>query len=79
MTLTSASTASGVGIQVRNGTTIIGYGPDSSAAGNTNQWFVTQTGNATVNIPLTARYVQTGNQVKPGTVKALATFTMSYQ
>jgi type 1 fimbria pilin len=79
LSLTSSSTASGVGIQVRNGSTIIGYGPDSSAAGNTNQWFVTQTGNGIVNIPLTARYVQTGNQAKPGTANAIATFTMSYQ
>lgn len=79
LSLSGGSTAAGVGIQVRNGDTIVGYGPDSRAAGNTNQWFVTQTGNATVNIPLTARYVQTGGVVKPGSVDAYATFTMSYQ
>jgi type 1 fimbria pilin len=79
LTLSADSTASGVGIQVRNGSTIISYGPDSSAAGNTNQWFVTQAGNEPISIPLTARYVQTGSVVRPGTANARATFTMSYQ
>lgn len=49
LSLRSGSTASGVGIQVLSGTTVIKYGPD------TNQWSAGSTGNGTFNIPLTAR------------------------
>jgi type 1 fimbria pilin len=79
LSLAAGSTATGVGIQVQNGGTIVGYGPDSSVTGNTNQWYVGQSGNGTVNIPLTARYVQTGAVVTPGSANGIATFTMSYQ
>ncbi|NTY34966.1 type 1 fimbrial protein [Burkholderia diffusa] len=79
LTLTNASTAKGVGIRIMNGTTPVRYGPDSSEAGNPNQWFVTEAGNQTVNIPLSARYVRTSDTLKAGTADAVATFTMSYQ
>ncbi|RQH03599.1 fimbrial protein [Paraburkholderia dinghuensis] len=76
--LTPSSTASGVGIQVLNGTQTIHFGPDSSVAGNPNQWFAGSAANGAFNIPLTARYVRTGTMV-PGTANGSATFTMSYQ
>ncbi|WP_412025449.1 fimbrial protein [Burkholderia cepacia] len=79
LNLTSNSTAEGVGIQIKNGSTLVSYGPDSSATGNPNQWFVKETGNAEVEIPLTARYVRTGAKLKGGSADAIATFTMSYQ
>ncbi|WP_423761642.1 fimbrial protein [Burkholderia sp. NLJ2] len=79
LNLTSNSTAEGVGVQIKNGTTTVSYGPDSSATGTQNQWFVTETGNTEVEIPLTARYVRTGAKLKGGTADAIATFTMSYQ
>ena len=79
LTLTNASTAKGVGVRIMNGTTPVRYGPDSSETGNPNQWFVTEAGNQTVNIPLTARYVRTSGTLKAGTADAVATFTMSYQ
>lgn len=79
LNLTSKSTATGVGIQIKNGTKLVSYGPDSSASGNENQWFVKETGNGTVEIPLTARYVKTGAKLKAGSADAIATFTMSYQ
>jgi type 1 fimbria pilin len=79
LTLSAGSTARGVGIQVLNGNTAIKYGSDSSAVGNINQWFAGSTANGTFNIPLTARYVQTGASVTPGTANGVATFTMSYQ
>lgn len=79
LTLTNdASAAKGVGIQIMNGTTPVRYGPDSSETGNPNQWFVTEAGNQTVNIPLSARYVRTSDTLKGGTANAIATFTMSY-
>jgi type 1 fimbria pilin len=80
LTLDTSSGASGVGVQLRNSAdAVISYGPDSRAAGNTNQWFVQNTGNGTVTIPLTARLIQTNAHINPGTVVAYATYTLSYQ
>ncbi|WP_241291621.1 fimbrial protein [Burkholderia stabilis] len=79
LSLASDSSATGIGIQVLNGSTVIKYGPDSSAAGNTNQWKAGEAGNGTFTIPLTARYIQTAPKVTPGAANGLATFTMSYQ
>ncbi|PXX49931.1 type 1 fimbria pilin [Aquitalea magnusonii] len=74
----SGSTASGIGIQVlRNGNPVL-LGPDSSAAGNTNQFLIGTNLLGNVTIPFTARYIRTG-AVQGGTVKAVATFTLSYQ
>lgn len=78
LTLASASTARGVRIRIRNpDDNPVRFGPDSPVAGNTNQWLV-GAGDATDRIPLSAEYVASGT-VSPGTVRALATFTMSYQ
>ncbi|WP_155629786.1 fimbrial protein [Burkholderia stagnalis] len=79
LSLAQDSGATGIGIQVLNGNTVIKYGPDSSATGNTNQWKAGEAGNGTFTIPLTARYVQTAPKITPGTADGLATFTMSYQ
>ena len=83
LTLTGNSTATGVGIQMfRPGqTTAQKLGPDSSAKGNTNQWYVggTSASSGTISVPLTAKYVKTEPTMKPGTVSALGTITFSYQ
>ncbi|CAE6858894.1 hypothetical protein R75461_07876 [Paraburkholderia nemoris] len=83
LTLTPASTATGLGIQVINPASgsVISYGPDSSVAGNTNQWSAGAAQNGTFTIQLTARYIQlpTASKVTPGTANGIATFTMSYQ
>ena len=74
----SGSTASGIGIQVlRNGSPVL-LGPDSSTAGNTNQFVIGRNQLGTITIPLSAQYIRTGT-VQSGKVKAVATFTMSYQ
>ena len=81
LSLETSSTASGVGVQVFHdgSSTPLSYGPDSSVAGNTNQWKIGQSTTATsYDIPFTASYVRTG-AVKPGSVQAKATFTFSYQ
>ncbi|MCW5140957.1 fimbrial protein [Burkholderia cenocepacia] len=81
LSLTKDSMASGVGIQILKNGTPLGFGPDSAAVGNTNQWYagtITQ-GQANLKIPLSARYVQTGETVTPGSANARATFTLSYQ
>ncbi|MGH8783159.1 fimbrial protein [Paraburkholderia sp.] len=78
LTLASGSTAAGVKLRVlKSGGSPVSYGPDSAVAGNTNQWLVGASA-STTSIPLTAQYISTGT-VTPGTVKGLATFTMSYQ
>lgn len=77
LSLASGSTAAGVSLRVLNGGAAVSYGPDSAVAGNANQWLVGAS-TSTTNIPLSAQYISTGT-VTPGTVKGLATFTMSYQ
>lgn len=74
------STSSGVKLQILDqaGKPVM-FGPDSSLAGNTNQWLVGQATPGLMNIPLTVRYIQTAQTIKPGTVNGVATFTMSYQ
>lgn len=77
--LSADSTAQGIGIQILNSAGLpVSFGADSAAPGNPNQWLIGNSPNGVLQVPLTARYVRTGN-VSPGTVKALATFTMSYQ
>ena len=78
LSLTSGSTAQGVGIQVKSGTTLISYGPDSAAQDNPNRWYAGAAANGTFQIPLSASYVQTGAVVKGGSANGRATFTMSY-
>lgn len=80
VTLTGESTASGVGVQFfYNGTGPLMMGPDSSAAGTTNQFFIqTTTAAQTLSLPFQARYIRTG-EIVPGTANALASITFSYQ
>lgn len=77
ISLNSASTASGVGIQIQRNGQPISMGPDSSAAYTTNQFFVGAL-SGSVNIPLSANYIRTG-AISTGSVKAITTFTLSYQ
>lgn len=79
LSLTPTSGARGVAIQLLSGNRLIRYGLDSSTVGNPNQWFVGSSGNGTVQIPLTARYVQTAPSIASGSANGLATFTMSYR
>ncbi|ELW1647876.1 oxidoreductase [Enterobacter oligotrophicus] len=80
VTLTGDSTASGVGVQFfYNGTGPLMVGPDSSAAGTTNQFFIqTTTAAQTLSLPFQAQYIRTGELI-PGTANALASITFSYQ
>lgn len=81
LSLSPESTATGVGIQILNNGVVRGYGPDSSAPGNLNQWKAgaVSVGTSAFEIPLSARYIQTSETVTEGTANARATFTMSYQ
>ncbi|MCY1280369.1 Fimbrial protein [compost metagenome] len=81
LSMTMDSTVKGIGIQILKDNVVLGYGPDSSAAGNTNQWSAgtVKQGQASMIIPLQARYVQTTARITSGSANANATFTMSYQ
>lgn len=79
LTLTRASTAGGVSIQVLKGTELISYGPASNADGNLNQWWVGSTENGVLRFRLDARYVQTGPMVTPGSANGAAIITMNYR
>lgn len=76
------NTATGIGVQILRNEQPISFGPDSSAAGNTNQWYISTTNSGTnesITIPLRARYVQTTPTMQAGSVRARATVTFSYQ
>ncbi|ERK10365.1 Fimbrial protein [Serratia fonticola AU-AP2C] len=76
------TTASGVGVQILRNGLPISFGPDSSAFGNTNQWYIGTAGSGgrePFTIPLKARYVQTAQNMVAGSVKTRATVTFSYQ
>lgn len=76
LTLDPSSTATGVGVQILNGSTPIVFGPTSTApTTDITRNIVVNT--PTVDIPLKARYVRTGNMAA-GTVTAIATFTTTY-
>ncbi|MCY1526786.1 Fimbrial protein [compost metagenome] len=81
LSLSGDSTAKGIAIQILKDNTVLSYGPDSGAAGNTNQWSAgtINQGQAGFSIPLEARYVQTEPEITVGSANASATFTMSYQ
>ncbi|MGC0862883.1 fimbrial protein [Pantoea agglomerans] len=81
VTLTGDSTASGVGVQFfYNGIGPLSMGPDSTADGTLNQFFIQTTSSAkqVLSLPFQAQYIRTGDLV-PGTANALASITFSYQ
>jgi type 1 fimbria pilin len=79
LTLSQESTASGVGIQLLYNGNSVFYGADSSAVVAVNQFTIGNNLLGTVSIPLTAQYIRTDSNLRPGTVRGLATFTMFYQ
>ncbi|KVW42725.1 hypothetical protein WK95_13500 [Burkholderia ubonensis] len=83
LSLDRESTATGVGIQLFKfgESTPIKFGPDSSAIGNSNQWYVdaSSASPTLITIPFVAKYVKNGPNVVPGSVKAQSTITFSYQ
>ena len=78
ITASNGSTAQGLGVQIRQNNLPIYMGADSSMAGNTNQFLVENNISGSKTIPFTANYIRTGT-VGAGLLKAVATFTMSYQ
>ncbi|CAB3785054.1 hypothetical protein LMG28138_01943 [Pararobbsia alpina] len=79
LTLSPGSTASGVGIEVLYLGKRVSFGPDSSVVGTQNEVLVKSNLKGTGSIWLTAQYVRTASNLREGSVKALATFTLSYR
>jgi type 1 fimbria pilin len=75
----SAAQARGVGVQIRRNGTPVRFGPDSSVAGNTNQFSLGASPNGVLDIPFTANFIKTNVVVAPGDANAVATYTLSYQ
>lgn len=82
MGLTPSSTARGLGVQVfyNGSSTALSLGPDSTSAGNLNQFSIkrTSSNNQIVNVPLQFKYIRTGT-ISAGTANAIAGITFSYQ
>lgn len=78
--LTSDSDAKGIGVQFFvNSEEPFHLGPDSSLKGTTGQvQLVTTQDKGNVVVPITAKYVQTGN-ITVGSANAIASITFSYQ
>jgi type 1 fimbria pilin len=79
LTLSSTSTAAGIGIELLYLGQPVFFGPDSSIASTENQFLVGKKLLGAASIPLTARYIRTSLTLREGSVRALATFTLSYQ
>ena len=81
LTLTADSSAKGIGIKLYNNwnTPALKYGPENSAKGTENQWEFSSGVQNNPSVVFRAYYVNTDGNVKPGTVKAIATYTFSYQ
>ncbi|MDH1125453.1 fimbrial protein [Enterobacter sp. GD03975] len=70
--LSSASTASGVGIQILHQDSPVKFGSMINHA-------ITTSNGEIVNIPFKAAYYQTDKNIQPGTINATASFTMTYR
>lgn len=78
LSLSSTSTAKGIGIQITYNGAVESYGPDSNANGNTNQFLLGTGSNGVYNYPFYAYMIRTGT-VTAGSVNSTMTFTMNYQ
>ncbi|MBP0592720.1 type 1 fimbrial protein [Paraburkholderia sp. LEh10] len=81
LTLSGDSTAGGLGVQVLYQMQPLPLGPVSYAySGSAPVTNVTSLGTRSgdTSVAFTARYIQTAPSVNPGTVKAVATFNLSY-
>lgn len=77
LSLSPDSSSKGLQLQLYHNGTAIALGPDSAQRGTTHQIGLGSASSLS-RIPLTVRYVRT-DSVTPGTVSAVATFTLSYQ
>lgn len=76
----AGSTATGVGVQVLYNGTPVGFAPESTTIGTTNQWQagIIAQGVPSFHIPLKAQYIQTAGTITPGVANAVAIFNIAY-
>jgi|GEM_PF-5755587 len=80
LSLAPESTAKDIGLQILYNNQPVGFGADSSEAGNTNQFWLSNMSAGYKTFSFGAQYIRPGNTpVTAGSVVARATFTMSYQ
>lgn len=72
--------ARGVGVEIQFQGNPVQLGPESAADGDPARWPAGSVinGQATFDVPLQARYLQTENTITAGSAGALATFTFAY-
>lgn len=80
ISLTSDSTAQGVGVQFLYNGNAVSLGPDDSSTGATNQFLVktSTSANEMISIPFDVKYIRTG-EVTAGSANVIASITFSYQ
>lgn len=80
ISLTSDSTAEGIGVQFFYNGSAVNLGPDDSSSGTTNQFLVKKStsANEMISIPFDVKYIRTG-EVNAGSANAIASITFSYQ
>lgn len=81
LSLTSTSTASGIGLKIykNDDATALRFGPDSPIKGNENQWRLSSGTESSPFVQLKVKYANTGSSITPGTVNGISTITFSYQ
>jgi type 1 fimbria pilin len=82
LALAPGSTATGLGIQILYQTTPVVFGPAAYTYTTSNTPTINSLALGSMSgaqtVPLQARYIQTGSTVAPGMIRAVATFTMTY-
>ncbi|MDQ8051232.1 fimbrial protein [Luteibacter sp.] len=78
LSLTAASTATGVALQLLSARQPVVFSSTGSPGSGTAIRPPSQAGAGLVNVPLEVQYIQNGASVSPGTVNAVALFTLSY-
>lgn len=78
LSLDQASSAQGIGVQIKYNNSPIKFGPDSGLPATTNQFLLKSNANGPTTFNFDAQLIKTG-VVSIGDYKATATFTLSYQ
>jgi type 1 fimbria pilin len=78
LSLTSSSTASGIALQLLSARQPIVFAASGAPGGGTAVKPASQASAGQVNVPLEVQYIRNSTTISPGTVNAIATFTLSY-
>lgn len=79
LSLSSDSTAKGVGFRVSHAGNAIKFGPNSAAPGTLNQFLITNAPTPLLSIPMEVSYIRTNEKAEGGTANGSIILNMSYQ